>query len=326
MAHDPLTRVVAADRGTFCESRPPSSHVALQRVVVRMLFDPGFVERVYQDPASTLDGLDLPEHLVNQLVANDRRLWGADRLRRRRALKVLMEEFKVASTLYLALAGRLTRLEGFFSSQPFHDVVQRRGYMALAYVAFLEEALGAFGERAVHGRAALDLEAGMARSRRLAREVRRGRDPIVAWRTVDAGGSVALAASVVVVEVPGGTLDLVQHVEAWLFEVGLVPAVALCTDAPRPEPLPDLVPREPLTCLLEHKDVTPGEVGISVLDDPWRAVVRACQEPRSRMELETRVGPDAAPSAWSRVASLVEAGVLRFVEAVPEDTIRGPAR
>ena len=31
---------------------------------------------------------------------------------------------------------------------------------------------------------------------------------------------------------------MVQHVERYLFEVGLIPALALCSDAPRPEPLP----------------------------------------------------------------------------------------
>jgi len=307
MTPDPLSDVLADDRGAFFEDAPPSPDVALQRVAVRMLFDPRFVERVYDDPVVATAGLGISEGRLRQLVDNDRRLWNADPLRRNRALKSLMEEFKVTSTLTLARTGSLRSLDAFFGTAPFHDAVQRRGYMAMAFMAFLETSLAELGEHAIHARAVLLLEGAMARARRAAREIRRGRDPALRDRIDDGEERQVVAGGRRAARVPTGTVATIQHVERWLFEASLVPALALCDDAPRPEPLPTL--GDDHECwLLEPGDA--GNVEIVALEGEWFDVVAACARPRSDPELESALGPGALP----RAAALRDAGVLRFVD------------
>ncbi|MAB88797.1 MAG: hypothetical protein CMJ90_04975 [Planctomycetes bacterium] len=292
------------DRGYFEEDVAPAPYVAMQRVAVRMLFDPAFVAAVYEDPKGALSGIDVPEGLVTQLVGNDRRLWGADHLRRSRALKVLLEEFKVSSTLALSLSRRLATLDGFFGSPHFHGAVQRRGYMALGFAEYLADDLAGRGEVAAHARAVLALEAAMARSRRMAREAARGRDPSTRAASEARGDRVVVAPGRVAVQVPGGTVATVQHVERWLFEASLVPALGLCEDAPRPEPLPPLA--EDAECwLLEPADG--GNVDVAALGTEWLPLVAACERPRTRADLDAVVGA----GAWERAASLLSAGVLR---------------
>jgi len=274
--------------------------VALQRVAVRMLFDPGFVAEVYGDPLSAAKGLGIPDGLLHQLVGNDRRLWGADPLRRSRALKALMEEFKISSTLFLALTGKVSELDRFFSSARFHDCVQRRGYMALAFADFLEAApCGQEGDEG-HGSAVLALERGMALSRRRRREAQAGRDRDAARepgteRFVLVPGCLALA-------LPGGTMETVQHVERYLFEASLVPALSLCDDGPRPEPLP------PLTSELQYWLLEPGEgqdVSLSALELRWYEALQRCAPTAEASVLEEVV--------QERLRSLVSAGVVRHL-------------
>ena len=68
------------------------SHVALQHVIVRMLYDPPFVDRVYDDPKAATHDCDLTDDERTWLVAADRRAWGIDPLRRTRSLAGLIEE------------------------------------------------------------------------------------------------------------------------------------------------------------------------------------------------------------------------------------------
>src|SRR5688572_15009131 len=75
------------------------SHHVLQRVVVRLLFDPEFVERVYADPDRALQGLDLSADERRLVVAPDRRAYGTDATRRNRALTELVREFPAASAV-----------------------------------------------------------------------------------------------------------------------------------------------------------------------------------------------------------------------------------
>ncbi len=81
-----LGEALFVDRGSFDPQPPRDGFVAMQRTVVRMLFDPAFVDAVYDSAGEALKGLDLAPELVAQLLGQDRRLWNADRLRRARAL------------------------------------------------------------------------------------------------------------------------------------------------------------------------------------------------------------------------------------------------
>src|SRR4051812_2527847 len=100
-----------------------------------MLFDPLFADAARRDPESVLAGLD--PSLRAQLVAVDPRAFRLDRLRRRRALRTLSEEWKATTTLVLEESRSLSFLEGFFSSTPFHRAIEERGSMPLAFAEFL---------------------------------------------------------------------------------------------------------------------------------------------------------------------------------------------
>ena len=55
----------------------------LQRMIVRMMYDPNLVEEVYS--GNPVDGLD--DHARDLLCASDRRAWGSDPYRRARSLR-----------------------------------------------------------------------------------------------------------------------------------------------------------------------------------------------------------------------------------------------
>lgn len=323
MSRDPLEEALFVDRSARDPDAPVSPFVAMQRVVVRMLFDPAFVEEVYNSPGQALTGLDLDEGLVRQLLQNDRRLWNADRLRRSRSLKILMEELKVSSTLALAESRRLSFLDSFFGSSLFHEAVQRRRYMALAYVAFLEESLASGTLRSRHLAAALGLEAAMARSRRALRDAGRGRDPALAPVTAGRRGRRLVAGPGVSCHfAPAGTIALIQHVEEYLFQAAQVPGLALCDDAPRPEPLPDLREGELQPFLLEPQPG--GRVELSEVAARFAWVIAACARPVDPELLDAAVAAKGlrGAEAWELARSLQEASVLREVEVEADGLVR----
>lgn len=103
------------------------SHLALRRVMVRMLHDPALVEAVYADPARALAGVPLSAVERAWLVATPRAAWGTDPERPQRVLAALLDEFPVTSSAAAARAG------SFFASAAFHRSVQERGSLALAF-------------------------------------------------------------------------------------------------------------------------------------------------------------------------------------------------
>jgi hypothetical protein len=194
-----------------------------------MLFDPAFAAAARRDPERVLAAVE--PGLRAQLAALDDRALRMDRLRRRRALRTLSEEFKGATTLALAERRSLAFLEEFFCSAAFHRAVEERGSMALGFAEFLAEA-------AADGRLTtplyadvLALETATARARRAAAAAPAAAPPPP--DLADERVRVAPAAGVFVVEVAEGALAALQQAERYLFEVGLMPAVALCDDAPR---------------------------------------------------------------------------------------------
>ncbi len=202
----------------------------LQRVYVRMLFDPAFVDAVHRDPAEALSGTDVTEVERGWLLACDRRLFTADPLRRRRSLKGLVDEFKGSSALVVARTRKLATLDAFFSSPLFHGVIQQRGSMALAYADYL----GTLATLDPRIAAVATLEGAMARARR-------GRAPTP--KRVDAFDEkehYALSPHVALARVPGGTLAVLQGVEQLLFELSLTPVAALAEDGPNTSALPEI--------------------------------------------------------------------------------------
>lgn len=222
------------------------SHGALQAALVIALHDETFVDRYRKDPDGVLAPLGLDAAERAQLCAVDPRALRTDPLRRRRTLRTLTEELKTSSTLMLAETRSLAFAEDFFRSPCFAAAVTHADRpMTLELARYLDEAVSAGRLRTPLLADVVRLEATMARCRRAAG------DPV--------RPGVALAPGVAVGNFDGATLEVVQRVEQYLFEVGLMPQVALCDDAPRLPPMPPPRPDTPLYLLF-----TPSETGISL--------------------------------------------------------------
>jgi hypothetical protein len=106
------------------------SHLALRRVVIRLLHDPTLVEALHGDPSAIGDaGLSAAERAW--LVAVPRAAWRTDAGRPGRVLAALVDEFPASVALAPAKA------DGFFGSAAFHIAVQERGSLAAAFAAHL---------------------------------------------------------------------------------------------------------------------------------------------------------------------------------------------
>jgi hypothetical protein len=220
-----------------------------------MLFDPVFVARVYADPDTALAGVELTASERANLTAVDRRAWGHDPLRRYRTLRTLSEEYKATTTLVLAATRSLASLDAFFSSDEFHRTVQHRGRMALAFSEFVARIAA---ERPIDTPQLPDvlrLETMLARCRRDAG------DGAAPKPSTPSGPDTRIALA------PGHAIDrfnvnvvaAVNVAERYLFEIGLMPAVALCEDAPRLDALPELS-TDPVFLL-----ALPGASGVSLM-------------------------------------------------------------
>lgn len=234
------------------------SHHTLQKLVVRMLFDEEFVEEVYAAPDRTLAGFDLTEAERGQLLGVDRRAWRQDALRRRRTLRTLAEEFRISTTIILAETRSLASLERFFSSQFFHRSIEDRGSMGLAFAEFLLDGRRNGRWEAPQIADVVRLEAAIAGCRRtLAREGEQEAGELPA--TISDRARIKLAPGYDVASFQANVIATIQHVERYLFELSLMPAMALCDDAPRLTGLPEVDLQKKVYLLFG-----PGAAGISI--------------------------------------------------------------
>lgn len=234
------------------------SHHTLQKLVVRMLFDEEFVEEVYAAPDRTLAGFDLTEAERGQLLGVDRRAWRQDALRRRRTLRTLAEEFRISTTIILAETRSLASLERFFSSQFFHRSIEDRGSMGLAFAEFLLDGRRNGKWEAPQIADVVRLEAAIAGCRRtLAREGEDEAGELPA--TISDRARIKLAPGYDVASFQANVIATIQHVERYLFELSLMPAMALCDDAPRLTGLPEVDQQKKVYLLFG-----PGAAGISI--------------------------------------------------------------
>jgi hypothetical protein len=135
----------------------------LQRVVVRMLFDAAFRDRVYADPAAALHDVPLTAEERQWVTTPPPQAYGVDTYRQSRALSGLLEEYPVAGALAVRCPQGIARLQRFFASEVFHHCVQQRGSMADAFGQYLQSA--AFAEAPGVAQMAL-VEVGGVRVRR----------------------------------------------------------------------------------------------------------------------------------------------------------------
>jgi hypothetical protein len=200
-----------------------SAH-GLQRALVVALHDPAFVVAMHADPDAALGPFGLAPAERAQLLAVDRRAFGVDRLRARRLLRTLVEELKASVALALAETRSLAFLDGFVASPEFRRAIAGDGALVLSLGDYLAAARASGRLRTPALDGVLAIELGRARARRAAR-----RSP---------APGVALAPGVAVLEVAAGALEALQLVEQHLFEIGLMPHVALVDDRPALPALP----------------------------------------------------------------------------------------
>ena len=177
------------------------SHVALQRVVVRMLWDPEFAERVRSQTPVALAGEDLTAEEIGWLQKPDPRAWRTDPQRRARTLHGLLEEFPASGVLVARHPRGIHFLDRFFSSTTFHACVRDGASLALAFGTYLAREVAAAVEdprvRALSG-----IESEIAAFRR------RAIDP--ADRLLPPG--IRLAPSCRLIAVPSGAVALLEEI------------------------------------------------------------------------------------------------------------------
>jgi hypothetical protein len=284
------------------------SHHTLQKLMVRMLFDGEFVEEVYAAPERALAGLDLTEGERGQLLGVDRRAWLHDPLRRRRTLRTLIEEFKVSTTIILAETRSLGSLERFFSSRFFHNSIEERGSMGMAFAEFLLDGSRREAWKAPQIADIVRLETAIAGCRRaLAREgTLAGELPA----TISDLARVRLASGYDVAGFQANVIITIQRVEQYLFELSLMPAMALCDDAPRLPALPEVDEQKKVYLLF-----SPGAAGISItnIDKPDFLVLYETKRAAPIRSLLSRLAPARARQAQDVLAEWLENGALMII-------------
>lgn len=229
-----------------------SETLRAQAAAVRMLHDPAFAAAVRRAPDVALP--DLSPALRAQLAAVDPRALQLDRLRGRRLLRTLFDEYKAATTLLLARHKQLAFLDRFFAHAAFVDAIAGRRPLYDAYFAFLVDA---------------DVPRDVAVIEHALATARRPTPAAPAGHLQRADGVQPIATT-------QGALATLQAAERYLFEVGLMPAVALCDDAP-PLQLDDAT-RDPTPLYLV---TVPNESGhaLVTIEPPLHALLVSLPRP-----------------------------------------------
>jgi hypothetical protein len=287
------------------------SHHALQKLMVRLLFDKAFVAQLYSTPDEALAGAELTSAEREQLLRVDRRAWGHDPLLCRRTLRTLVEEFKISTTIILAETRSIASLEAFFSSRCFHNFVERRGSMAQGFAEFLLDGFQRKCWIAPQLPDVIRLESAIVSCRRtLAREGQHKATDLPT--SIDDHLRVRLAPGCDVSSFQANVIAIIQHVEKYLFEMGLMPAMALCDDAPRLTDLPAVDTQQKAYLLL-----SPGASGISITSLDKTAFL-LLYETRRPMEIRSLLARATPPKATTRaqeiLAEWLENDVLMLME------------
>lgn len=224
---------------------------AIQRAVVRMMYDPGFVAAVHG--ARAVPGLDEDERTLLRQV--DRRAFATDRFRRARAVHAIVDEYPAS-----AAAIGLAAVEAFLGSREFESVLAGRGAMALAFGTWLSDQVGGVGR----------IEAVMAGLRRP--------EPLS-----PAPGTLRCAPSLAPLTAPAGSLAWYEATIAWL---GPEPLRTLAGQAPRPgvprrSPVRKRQADEHL--LIELR--ADGGMSLGTASEPLVRLLRHAAAPRSRAAL-----------------------------------------
>jgi hypothetical protein len=283
------------------------SHVALQRVIVRMLYDPEFTARIMADPATMLAHEALTAEERAWLLQPDPRAWTVDPERPARSLGSLLQRYPTSASVAARSAGSIEPLRRFFRSERFHRSIQERGSMAIAFGEHLAELVQS-GE--IEDRRALALarlEQAIVELHRMAHSKPPSRTPDAAAYRISPDARLHRA--------PLGTADLHETIHRLLldFGQGLVGAI-IDTSRRLPAGAIDFARDEPLILELVRRDSRRAAhlVGTTEITENLYALLAFAASQRSREELEAEVirlgaGPDDAAAV---IAGLIGDGTL----------------
>lgn len=253
--------------------------------MVRMLYDAGFADRVLQDPAATLAGVDLSAEERAFLRDPDPRAWKIDPDRPRRALTVLLREYPASFALAHRGAG-IEPLQAFFETPRFHAVVQDRGSMAGAFGAHLLELaeVGELGDTRVAPLAGLERAMAALRRRTVASPEPDRRHP-----TEDARW--CLSPDKALYRTRAGTADLHEEVHLRLAEHGdLVQAVLDVSLEMPATPLRDGEEALLLELARDHGPRVKDAVGAAEITEGLFALLAFAGRPRALPDLHAELG------------------------------------
>jgi hypothetical protein len=250
---------------------------AIQRAIVRMLYDPGFVAAIHG--ARPVAGLDEAERALLRRV--DPRALATDRFRRARAVEALVQEFPAS-----AAALGLPAVEGFLGSREFITCLGERGSMGLAFATWLKDQAAGAGR----------IEAAMAR-------LRRPGPPT--------GAGLLCAPHIAPVIAPAGTL---AWYEATVADLGPAPLQRLAgrppaTDLPRRSPIRA---RERGDEFLLIEATADGGMALGTASEALVRLLRfaATARPRAALAREAVARGAAAHEADEVLADLLREGLL----------------
>jgi hypothetical protein len=167
--------------------------------MIRLLHDPTFAATLRADPERALTGAELTTNERTWLVEAAPAAWRTDPARPARVLAALVEEYPLTTRL------GPERAAGFFASAEFHDTVQARGSLALAFGVYLARDAPDLG-REVPDPSRHAPDPASARSRRSSAHCRDQRArPIAA---VTNAARLRLTPRARVLRLPAGTLEL----------------------------------------------------------------------------------------------------------------------
>lgn len=177
------------------------SATALQRVIVRMMFDPDFATAVYRNARHAIKTDEVTDEECTWLTQCDQRAYATDPHFAGRALHGLMGEYLVSGAVAVRHNEPLHR---FFSSPRLHQCIQAGDSLALA-----------FGDWIVHERRIRDSRVSqLAKLEHALAELRRRQIAPQTQGNTSAQQQPGLSPNVQLVNVSSGTMSLFTHLKA----------------------------------------------------------------------------------------------------------------
>jgi hypothetical protein len=270
------------------------SHQALQRILVRLLYDPAFASAVFADPDAALQTAALTDPERAWLRDADPRAFRLDPMRRTRTLRAVLDEYPASLALVLASEG--PDLDAFFSSPEFHAAIQTRQALAPAFGGWLAALAPALNPTSAVAR----LEAALS-------ALRRPTPPAAASQKE----RLALAPRFALTTLPEGSSALYAHIHAHLAALGPNPVDALYQTPPDLGRVPPLSPAATESLLLER--LADGSFEISEFPDALAEILAAAPAQRATLEAVARAHGAEPPEDAEVLDDLITDGLLEAV-------------